>query len=321
METHTQQQEFIYTYASIPEEWSLCQLELRTLFGVDLSSTEFTILKSNVQVDPSRSPYIRERIDILFEGDSIDAIVEQVSQIQLNGTTFKVIGVKTNDRAPAEKIEYKEQREIERQVGSSILGIVDVHQPDQVFGIVTLGGRWYFGQYRKNRSVWLQHVKKPRGYSMALPTRVARAVVNIAIPIPEQGLKAIDPCCGIGTVLVEALSMGIDIVGREINPLVARGARENLAFYELEGTVTLGAIADVNEHYDVAIIDMPYNLVSKISPEEQISLLQQVRRIAGRVVVISIEVMDDKIAEAGFTIMDRGIASKGSFSRYIMLCV
>lgn len=321
MDTHTQQPKFIYTYASVPEEWSLCQLELRTLFGSDLGSTEFTILKSNIQVDPSRSPYIKERIDILFEGDSLDAIAEQVTQIQLNGATFKVIGVKTNDRATAEKIEYKEQREIERKVGSSIAGIVDVHKPDRVFGIVTLGGRWYFGEYRRNRTVWLQHVNKPRGYSMALPTRVARAVVNIAIPTPYEGLKAIDPCCGIGTALVEALSMGINIVGREINPLIAIGARENLAHYELEGTVTLGAIADITEHYDVAIIDMPYNLVSKISPEEQLSLLQQARRIASRVVVISIEVMDDKISEAGFTIIDRGVARKGSFSRYIMLCV
>ncbi|WP_372663454.1 RNA methyltransferase [Cohnella sp.] len=321
MDTHKQRPEFIYTYASIPEERSLCQLELRTLFGTDLESTGFNLLKSNVCIDPSRSPYVKERIEIQFEGNNLDAIVKQVSQVTLNGDTFKVIGVKTNDRRPIEKIQYKEQREIEKEVGSGVQGVVDVHKPDRVFGIVTLAGRWYFGEYRKNRTVWLQRVKKPRGYSMALPTRVARAVANIAVPIPLQGITAIDPCCGIGTVLVEALSMGIDIVGREINPLVARGARENLAYYDLEGKVTLGSIADITEHYDVAIVDMPYNLVSKISPKEQLSLLQHARRIASRVVIISIEDIDDMITNAGFTIIDYGVANKGSFSRYIMLCV
>lgn len=321
MDNYIPHSDYIYTYASIPEEQSLCRLELRAFFGAQLETTNYTILKSNILIDPSRSPYLKERIEVLFEGDTLAAIVEQVPQVKLNGETFKIIGVKTNDREPADKIEYKEQRDIERQIGAAIQGVVDVHKPDRVFGIVTLGGRWYFGEYRRNQTVWLQHVKKPRGYSMALPTRVARAVANIAVPIPEPGIKAIDPCCGIGTVLVEALSMGIDIVGREINPLVARGARENLAYYELNGTVTLGAIAEITEHYDAAVIDMPYNLVSKISPEEQLTILQQARRIASRVVIISIEVIDDMITEAGFKIIDYGVADKGSFSRHIMLCV
>jgi tRNA G10 N-methylase Trm11 len=277
-------------------------------------------LKSNVQVDPSRSPFIRERIEVMYEGDSLCDIVNQVSQVQLHKSTFKVIFVRTNDLEPSDRIGYAQQREIERELGWQIQGEVDVRKPDHLFGIVTSGGRWYFGEYCKNKTVWLQHIKKPRSYSMALPTRVARAAVNIAIP-NSIGIKAIDPCCGIGTVLVEALSMGIDIVGCEINPLIARGARENLAHFGLESKVTLGSIADITDHYDAAIVDMPYNLVSKITPDEQLSILQQARRIAGRVVVISIESIDEMIASAGFTIIDHGVANKGSFSRHIMVCI
>src|SRR6185369_6412097 len=98
------------------------------------------------------------------------------------------------------------------------------HHPERVFGIVIIGGRWYFGTYMESEAVWFHHVKKPRSYSTSLSTRVARAVANIAVPNPD-GVKAIDPCCGIGTVVVEALSMGIDIVGRDINPLVVIGSR------------------------------------------------------------------------------------------------
>lgn len=306
---------FIYTYACRPEETSLCHLELRSLFGED---TELPLLKSRVDIDPTRSPFLKERVSVIYEGGSVSDIAELVPNLQLSGSTFKVISLKTNDRPSQEKMTYEEHRSIEREIGGRILGTVDVHEPHQLFGVVTLAGRWYFGELTKNQSVYLHHVKKPRGYSMALPVRLARAAVNIAVPNP-QGVKVIDPCCGIGTVLVEALSMGINIVGRDMNPLVARGARENLAFYGLEGTVKLGTIADITEQYDVAIIDMPYNLVSKISPEEQLSILQHARRIAIKAVVISIEPIDEMIKEAGFSIADRGIVHKGSISRYVFL--
>jgi tRNA G10 N-methylase Trm11 len=307
---------FVYTYASHEDERSLCQLELRSLFGIH---PELNIFKSSVVIDPSRSPFIRERIEVVCQGDSVNDIIDQAADIPLLQSTFKVLFVKTNDLRAADKITYEEQRDIERRIGMQIRGKADVRNPEQVFGIVTMGGQWYLGHYVKNRSIWLNHMNKPRNYSMALPTRVARAVANIAVPNP-LGIKAIDPCCGIGTVLVEALSMGIDIAGREINPQLAGGARENIAHFGLHGEVTLGPISEVSAHYDAAIVDLPYNLVSKITLEEQFSLLQHARRIASNVVVVSIEPIDEMLSRAGFTLADRGSIKKGSFYRYVMLC-
>src|SRR4029453_2001960 len=104
---------------------------------------------------------------------------------------------------------------------------------------------------------------------------------NIAVPSPS-GKTAIDPCCGIGTVLVEALSMGIDIVGRDINLFVIRGTLANLAHFEFKTDVVCGDIADITSHYDAAIVDMPYNHYSRTTPEAQLSLLRNARRIASK---------------------------------------
>ena len=153
----------------------------------------------------------------------------------------------------------------------------DLHNPDQLFAVVPFEGRWYFGLYTKSEPIWFNHMKKPREYSTALSTRVARAVANIAVPHPK-GIQAIDPCCGIGTVLVEALSMGIDIVGRDINPLVCEGSRENIAYFGLTGDVRKSAIEDIEEMYDVAIIDLPYNLYTHASWEEQFTILKHARK-------------------------------------------
>jgi tRNA G10 N-methylase Trm11 len=314
---HNQLPVFIYTYACREDELSLCHLEMRSFWGMDSGAN---ILKTAIRIDPDRSPFIKERIEVIYEGDSLPDILQQVAHIQLFESTFKVIFVKINDLELTDKIEYEERRVIEREIGMHIHGEADIHNPDHVFGIVTLGGRWYFGKYRRNKAIWLHHMKKPRNYSIALSTRVARAVANIAVPHP-LGIKAIDPCCGIGTVLVEALSMGIDIVGSDINPFIVRGARENIAHFGLEGAVTLGAIANVNTHYDVAIVDMPYNLFSTTTPEEQFSILQHTRRIASKIVVITIESIDEMITSAGFTIADRCVAKKGLFSRQIIVCI
>lgn len=316
MNTESRLPSFIYTYACRADEVSLCHLETRSFFGKEAVSN---IMISPIAIDPSRSPFARERIEVMYDGDTMEQILDQVEALHFVDTTFKVIFVKTNDLEPAHKIEYDEQRSIERALGMRIEGEADVRNPDHVFGIITVGGRWYFGKYMKSTAVWLHHVKKPRSYSIALSTRVARAAANIAVPNPV-GIKAIDPCCGIGTVLVEALSMGIDIVGRDINPFIARGARENIAHFGFEGAVSLGDIANITESYDVAIIDMPYNLFSTTTPEEQFDILRHARRIAAKVVVITIETIDDMIASAGLTISDRCVAKKGNFSRQIIVC-
>lgn len=291
-------------------------METRSIFGVE---AEVNILKSDIKIDPSRSPFIKGRVDIMFEGENISEIVEQVKQLPITDSTFKVLFIKINDLDHEAKIDYNGQRSIEREIGWHIKSKADVRNPDQVYGIVPFGGRWYFGKFVKPEAVWLRHLKKPREYSTALSTRVARAIANIAVPHPE-GIKAIDPCCGIGTVLVEALSMGINIVGRDINPLVTDGSRENIAYFGLEGDVTTGPISEVTEHYDVAIIDMPYNLYTHATPEDQLSILKHARSFADKVVVVTIETMDHMIEEAGFKITDRCLAKKGIFSRQIVVC-
>jgi len=311
--------ESIYTYAYNGEEKFLCHLEMRAFFNKD---TQGKIIKSNVKLDPSRSPFMKERIDVLFEGDELQDIYTQMNAVNMNESTFKVLFVKINDQEGSSKVEYDQKRSIERDIGMLITGELDLHQPDFTFGLVPYQGRWYFGHYQKAKPIWLDHVKKPREYSTALSTRVARAVANIAVPHPK-GIKAIDPCCGIGTVLVEALSMGIDIIGRDINPLVVTGSRENIQHFGLKGDVQIGPINEVTGHYDATIIDLPYNLYTHATEEEQLNIIKHARPFTKKLIIITIENIDHMITQAGFTIKDRCTTKKGkasNFSREILVC-
>ncbi|WP_255508013.1 TRM11 family methyltransferase [Lysinibacillus sp. BW-2-10] len=315
MITQQENRTYLYTYVHHKDEFDLCRMEMRSFFGFD---TQANFLISDIAIDPSRSPFIEERLEVLIQADNLTEIHEFAKGLKLD-KTYKVINLNKMDIGHNKKISHSERRQIERDIGLFIDGEPELDHPEVLFGVILLDGFWYFGKYVKSESVWRKHVHKPNSYSTALNTRVARAIANIADP-HLNGIRLIDPCCGIGTVVVEALSMGMDIVGRDISPFVCVGARENIAFFGLDGNITKGPIAEVTEHYDVAIIDLPYNIYTHASPEEQFDIIRHARRIANRAVIVTVEPIDAMLADVGFIIKDRCVAKKQQFERHILLC-
>ncbi|PYZ91820.1 RNA methyltransferase [Salipaludibacillus keqinensis] len=287
---------------------------MRAFFGAD---SNIGLMESVIQVDPNRSPFMNERIEILCESYSIDGLMNRVKELPRLNVTFKVLFVKNpSTHNPM----FKERRSLEREVGLKVDGTVDLHKPGQLFGIMNVEGRWLFGRLKQSEPVWLKHEKKPYHYSTALSTRIARSIVNIAVPNPTE-IKAIDPCCGIGTVLIEASSMGVYIEGSDSNPKVMYGLRKNLAHFGIQTKVSLTDMRTITGNYDVAIIDMPYNLCSVITDEEKLEMFTSARTYAKKVVIVTIESFDHLIRNAGFMIVDRCIVSKNKiFSREILVC-
>ncbi|PRX72186.1 tRNA G10 N-methylase Trm11 [Cohnella sp. SGD-V74] len=312
--------DYLYAIASTEEERGLCLLEMRCLLGADCRNN---LIGSREEVEPGRSPFIKNRIRVLCESDELAELAELAgARVELDGRTFKVSAIDNDDPEEQGRFDYALKRELEREVGFRIRGRADMRSPEREFGFARFGGRWVFGELRRGNTDWMKHRDQPRQYSTALSNRVARSVVNIAVP-RTAGVRAIDPCCGIGTVLLEAMSLGVDIVGRDVNPLAALGARENLAYYGYgsPSSVTLGDMREIEERFDVAIIDMPYNLCSVLSDSEKAEMMRSARRFASRAVVVTIEEMDSFVREAGFEIRDRCAVNKGNrFSRQVLVC-
>lgn len=307
---------YVYTYGWRPDETELCRMEMRAFFAKD---TEENVLISDVKVEPSRSPFIRARLEVQFEATNIDELCERVMTIKLGNKTYRVVSLNDVALSKTEKWGHTKRRNIERQLALAIEGEPDLTSPDILFGVVRLGEAYYFGELVEGEAVWLNHQDRPQQYSTALSTKVARALVNIAVP-EITGKRVIDPCCGVGTVLVEALSMGIDIIGRDMNWFVTSGSRKNIAHFGYNGEVQLGPIEAITVHYDVAIIDMPYNVFTHSDSDSLQSIVTSARRIADRVVFVTVEPMDELLKVAQFTVVDRAIVRKGNFSREVLLC-
>ncbi len=69
---------------------------------------------------------------------------------------------------------------------------------------------------------------KPSGSNGMLPPKLAQIMLNLSQIKPGQ--TALDPFCGSGTVLQEALLQGINAVGTDLNPTIIEDARANLAW-------------------------------------------------------------------------------------------
>lgn len=301
---------YLYIIKYPEYEKELCKMEQRSLFGED---TDKLYIYSDIRINPSRSPFIKERIEILDYKDNIDDIT--IPSETYN--KFKVVFQNVED----EHIEYNSKLKAVKDIAARIQGEPDIHNPNVMFAITYHRDKWIFGKYKRNDLSWHIHESKPNNYSNALGIRTARALVNIAIG-NDFNKFLVDPCCGIGTVVIEALSMDINVKGYEIKKQIASRARRNLEFFGYDmNYIKSGDINDLTSKYDVAIIDLPYGFFTPISLEEQVNIIKSARRISEELILVVFEDMKKIIEEAGFKIVETAIISKGKFKRIVHKCV
>jgi len=303
---------YLYTTNYSKDEESLCKMEIKCLFNKLLHEKH---VFSDIYVNPSRSPFIKKCISIMYTGQTIKEIIDQIIMDKLTSVNYKVTYINASD----ESMGFHEGRSIEFEVGFSILGEAEMKNPEITFGITKVDNRWIFGECESNTSDWLFHNKKPFSYSNALKVNVCRALVNIAVG-NNLNCSVVDPCCGIGTVLIEAISMQIDIKGYEINPFIGKNAKTNLRYFGYEDVITIGDMNDIRNKFNVAIVDLPYGIFTQITAGEQLAIMESTRRIADRMVIITFEDMEAQITSVGFHIDDRCTVSKGTFKRHIYMC-
>ena len=113
---------YLYVINYPASEKELMHLEMKSLFNIKPEEKYFF---SNIFVDPSRSPFIKEMICIKYEEESVDKIIINVMQEKLSYDDFKIIYVLSNEG----DITYKDRIDAMRSIGAVINGIPDMHNP------------------------------------------------------------------------------------------------------------------------------------------------------------------------------------------------
>jgi tRNA G10 N-methylase Trm11 len=93
-----------------------------------------------------------------------------------------------------------------------------------------------------------------------MPPRLARMMVNLSAC--TSGKFLLDPFCGVGTILQEALLEKAAVLGMDVNPWCVKAAKENLEWlareYELEGAdfrVVQGEVGRMTEKVGIDSVD------------------------------------------------------------------
>ena len=305
---------FLYFINYQDNERELCKMEMRCLFNREINEKYFF---SDIDINASKSPFIKSKIKIIYSDESLDRMVSKIKEDNLSYDDFKVSYVKSEQG----DVQYEDRLEATRKIGFVVNGYPDMHKPRNPLAVTKINGLWIFGEYERNDFKWQKHNDKPYSYSNALGLRMARALVNIAMKDNEEG-TLIDPCCGVGTVVIEALDLGIKVKGCEISKQMAYNARENVEFLGyLRDTIVCYDMHKIKDKYDSAIIDIPYGLFSAVTLEEQKAIIHTARNICEKMVIVTFEDMEKFIVEAGFSVIDKCVVPKGNFKRHILVCV
>jgi len=100
--------------------------------------------------------------------------------------------------------------------------------------------------------------KKPFFHPSAMPSKMARCMVNLAHGKAES--LVLDPFCGTGTSLIEASYIGCRTVGVDAQKRMILGTRKNLCFFNIsaEGLVLADSRKPPFFKVDCVITDPPY---------------------------------------------------------------
>ena len=306
---------FLYSFNYDYHHEELCKLESRQIFGKEI---ENKLLISGTKIDPSISPFIKSRLDILSSAEDYQALLAQIKEQDLRLNDFNVEYL----RLHGDLTEKPERREKQKDVGYCIYGKPDFKNPIITYAICHYADVWYFGVIHKENIAWHKHRKKPNSFSNSIGTTIGKTLVTIA----SKGLKTnrlLDACCGVGTVLLEACISGYTIDGCDINIRAYQHALQNLEYYGYTASLHHSDIKDITQTYDAAIIDLPYNLYSLSDEDIPQHIIAATATLTDRMVIVSISDIRPILLHSGLKVVDTCTVEKrgrSEFSRTIWVC-
>ena len=287
-------------------ELEVAAAELAVLAGCPVQGR---VAATPVGVDVSRAAYTRFCARQLAIAADLTELRAAVTRLQLACDDFRIEVYR-----PAPKV-VASPTEIVKSIADCISGHPNLDNPRNELVVVLTPGGWRFGQIisRSNQG-WRRQSLRPHHYSHALPAQMARALVNM---VAAPGDLLLDPCCGMGTVVAEALAMGVRAVGVEANPKVAGQAAENLQSLNLPANIVVADARTVTGTFAAAVVDFPYGRSSRVPHGLYAEILRNLRPPVTRMALVMAAPGEKLLHSLQFHIHQQARVAKGGLVRYI----
>ncbi len=272
---------------------ALAEAELRALGGG--AAAEPGIWISREPIAWARCGYGRAGGRQLAFAPTLEALAEQLLSLGLVAPRFRI----TSRGIPKS---VHGSTAAKARVADCITGDVSVDNPQLCLLVIVSA----FG-YRvlvdagaePGDADWLGVSHKPHNYLVALPARIAKAMINLTV---HAGDSVYDPCCGTGTIPLLAAWAGHRAYGSDISAACVRHAGENAAHFGRDVTLTCVDARESQQTSDCIVSNLPYGVYSHFAPQARREILRRLGRLAPRVTLVTSERIEDDLREEGYEV-------------------
>lgn len=299
--------QFVAICAQIPNN-ALIAAECANLTGGTPESDGFAPCRTVDHIP--HAAYIRMGLRVLAHGSTLDDLLAAVAEVNFPAEGFR--------------IEYASLiRDDHSAPLSDIIALANVipfrpnldHPQHRFLLLERANGLWFSEIVAENQRSFRRHTAKPHHTTTALPSRLARALVNLVVPAARTLL---DPCCGTGSILLEAQARGIVIHGADQNWKAVHMARENLTHFGYEAAVEVADIRTLQRAADVLVTDLPYGRGLATDEAAIRTILDYGRHLAPTAVFVAAHDISAWLAEAGYRDIEvYPVMKQAIFTRYV----
>jgi tRNA G10 N-methylase Trm11 len=257
-----------------------------------------------------RSAYIRTGLRLIAHAEKLDELLQMVAGLTFEAEDFSIEYLKLAERKTING------REAAIQLANIIPAYPKLAAPRHRFLLIERNQGVWFGEILAEAEVsYTKHDAKPFRTSTSLPSRLARALVNLVTP-PARII--FDPCCGTGTILLEAQALGLQCFGVDWNPRMAGMSRKNLEHFGYSVDVTCANFMDITRQADAIVTDLPYGLFMHAKAENLQAVIRHAHALAPKAVFVSGEDITSWLQEAGYRSIEvYRVLKHPTFSRYV----
>lgn len=257
----------------------------------------------------ARAAYVRSGVRVITSGATFDELIAGVA-----GSQFSADGFRIDVHDPASRLE-RTRLDIAIALADVIPAAPDLKHPRHRFVVVAAAGRIAFGEVvaETDRS-YRRHDAKPWSTSSSLDARFSRALVNL---VPHVR-SVLDPCCGAGSIVLEAASLGLEASGADWKPAMVGMTRENLAHFGYVARVDRIDSRVAERRADAIVTDLPYGHAIQTDEPTVRAILERGASRAPIGVYVAPHDISGWLDAAGYDVADvHRVVKRAGFTRWV----
>jgi predicted RNA methylase len=256
-----------------------------------------------------RAAYVQTGLRTIASGATFDELVDAVRVARFDAHRFRI-----DVHDPSARLARTTQ-----EVATALADVIpygpDLRHPQRRFMVVAdrYGLRFCLVEAVTD-SGYRVHESKPWTTSSSLEPRFSRALVNLV----PQARSILDPCCGAGSIGLEAASLGLQATGVDWKPAMVGMSRVNIAHYGYAAHVARADSRGLEIQADAIVTDLPYGHAIERDESNVRAILERGAELAPRGVYVAPHDITDWLTTAGYRDIDvHTVVKRRGFTRWI----